>query len=83
MGFDGTQYVPVSHDYVSLYGDEIASAEARARSLDKTAIGWDGTYKCDVLPAVLSYLYSGQGEAGRRIFNETYTELDRICFGRR
>ena len=80
MGFDGERYMPVSADYVDLYGDEIASGEARARSSEKTEVGWDGTYKCDVLPAVLSYLYSGQGEAGRKLFNETYTELDREIF---
>ena len=58
---DEGRYLPRSYAYPQLYRSEIRLDTERAK-LALTGggdAGWDGTPKCDVLPLVLDYLYSG------------------------
>ncbi len=58
------RYVPASFKYPGLYCEAIARDAERARAASSSAdLGWDGTGKCEVLPLVLDYLYSGDTAA--------------------
>ncbi|MEW5826520.1 MAG: VCBS repeat-containing protein [Candidatus Bipolaricaulota bacterium] len=76
------KYVPASYRYPNLYQDEIArhTERARARVSEEADGGWDGTDKCDVLPLVLDYLYSGDPTSAWEALETYYTESDRDAF---
>jgi hypothetical protein len=79
---DEGRYLPRSYTHPELYRDEIRFDTERA----KLAIagggdaGWDGTPKCDVLPLVLDYLYSGDPEAAWDALKTYYPFPDRGAF---
>jgi hypothetical protein len=76
------RYVPESYAYPELYRDEIRRDTERAK-LALTGggdAGWDGTPKCDVLPLVLDYLYSGEPEAAWDALETYYLFSDRDAF---
>lgn len=76
------RYVPKSYAYPELYRDEIRLDTERAK-LALTGGGdaaWDGTPKCDVLPLVLDYLYSGEPEAAWDALETYYLFSDRDAF---
>jgi len=75
-------YIPKSYAHPELYRDEIRFDTERAK-LALTGggdAGWDGTPKCDVLPLVLDYLYSGAPEAAWDAFETYYLFPDRDAF---
>jgi hypothetical protein len=76
------RYVPKSYAYPEIYRDEIRRDTERAK-LALTGggdAGWDGTPKCDVLPLVLDYLYSGDPEAAWEALEAYYLFPDRDAF---
>jgi hypothetical protein len=75
-------YTPKSYAYPELYRDEIRRDTERAK-LALTGggdAGWDGTPKCDVLPLILDYLYSGEPEAAWDALETYYLFSDRDAF---
>ena len=76
------KYVPASYRYPALYQDEILrhTERARPRGSEGADEGWDGTNKCDVLPLVLDYLYSGDPTSAWAALETYYLESDRDAF---
>lgn len=74
------RYVPASPAYPHLYVDEIALDTERAAAAGFDGSGWDGTPKCEVLPLVLDYLYSGCAEAAWQALDMYYPLPDRETF---
>ena len=76
------RYIPASYRYPVLYQDEICldTQRARALGLEEADGGWDGTGKCDVLPLVLDYLYSGRAASAWAALEAYYPESDRDAF---
>jgi hypothetical protein len=82
--YDSVQrhYIPKSYAYPEFYRSEIRLDTERAK-LALTGggdAGWDGTPKCDVLPLVLDYLYSGDPEAAWDALETYYSFPDRDAF---
>ena len=74
--------VPASYLYPDLYRDEIErdTERARAAGSEGTDGGWDGTAKCEVLPLVLDYLYSGDTRSAWAALDAYYRGPDRESF---
>jgi hypothetical protein len=67
LEYDATErrYMPASPAYGGLYAADIVRDTMRAENAGSADadLGWDGTPKCEVLPLVLDYLYSGDADA--------------------
>ena len=76
------RYIPKSYAYPEIYRDEIRldTEHAKLALTGGGDAGWDGTPKCDVLPLVLDYLYSGDPEAAWDAFETYYLFPDRDAF---
>ena len=76
------RYGPVSSEYPALYCDEIARDTARAEVALAGGVdgGWDGTGKCEILPLVLDYLYSGDPDSAWAALERFYPSSDRDAF---
>jgi len=77
------RYVPASFRFPALYAADIAedvTRAARAAAGAEPRCGWDGTPKCEILPLVLDYLYSGDRLAARRALDTFYADPDRDAF---
>lgn len=69
-------YVIASPLYVDQYADDIAEHTAMAAGKPGDMGEWDETNKCSVLPLVLDYLYSGQGDKAWEAFDKFYVGDD-------
>jgi hypothetical protein len=77
----GRGYQPASPRFAGAYAEGIAQHKQDAESAGPGEYGeWDGTNKCTVLPLVLDYLYTGQGEQARSEFSRLYTAPDATLF---
>jgi len=76
------RYAPKSYACPELYRDEIRLDTERAKLalIGGGDTGWDGTPKCDVLPLVLDYLYSGEPEAAWDAVEAYYLFSERDAF---
>ncbi len=76
------RYVPASFRYPELYALDIERDIERARAVCSGAgdLGWDGTPKCEVLPLVLDYLYSGVADSAWAALETYYIETDQVAF---
>ncbi len=76
------RYAPKSYAYPELYRDPIRldTEHAKLTLTGGGDAGWDGTPKCDVLPLVLDYLYSGDPEAAWDALETYYLFSDRDAF---
>ena len=76
------RYIPKSYAYPEVYRSEIRLDTERAK-LALTGGGdasWDGTPKCEVLPLILDYLYSGDPDAAWKALETYYLFPDKDAF---
>ncbi len=76
------RFVPAGPAHADLYRDEIERDTARAEAALAGGAegGWDETGKCEVLPLVLDYLYSGDPESAWAALERFYPYSDRDAF---
>jgi hypothetical protein len=79
---DEGRYLPRSYAHPEIYRDEICldTERAQAAAAGGADWGWDGTPKCEVLPLVLDYLYSGDPDAAWDALETYYRFPDRDAF---
>jgi hypothetical protein len=84
LAYDAAErrYIPASPTYRELYAGDIARDLVRAENAGCAGadLGWDGTPKCEVLPLVLDYLYSGDEAAAWGALECHYDGPDRDAF---
>ncbi|MCL4254033.1 MAG: hypothetical protein KJ043_09670 [Anaerolineae bacterium] len=82
LGYDSTlmNYIPMTGQYAGYLPDmnqRIQNGVTTAQNAVAGGAGeWDNTTKCQVLPIVLDYLYSGQSDAAWEALNAYYREAD-------
>ncbi len=76
------RFVPASYGYPELYREAIRFDTERAKlaTAEGAYEGWDGTPKCEVLPLILDYLYSGDPEAAWVALDAYYPFPDKDAF---
>ncbi len=77
----GRGYQPASPRFPDAYAESIARHKKDAESAIPGDFGeWDATSKCAVLPLILDYLYTGQGDKAWSEFSRLYTAPDAALF---
>jgi hypothetical protein len=74
-------YVPTSPRFAHLYAEAVALHTRMAEGASAGELGeWDGTTKCALLPLMLDYLYTGQGDQAWAELDRLYTYPDKLLF---